>query len=166
MGGESVARIAAALPARRRAIGQHLFDGVRAGRAVETHITDAGDFAQAQLGIFGPQIDDGLAHRWWQGPMVILLLAERRVEEADHALGLEPVRLPTQGSLDRSGLLGTFGGGVPEQHNRTHQFVGALLWPQTLLPHGVPHFRMGTARACWHETPPPHWTSPNGDGPL
>src|SRR5260370_27898744 len=139
MGGESVARIAAALPARRRAIGQLLFDGVRAGRAVETHITDAGDFAQAQLGIFGPQIDDGLAHRWWQGPIVILLLAERRVEEADHALGLEPVRLPTQGSPDRSGLLGPFRGGVPEHHHRTPQFGGAPPWPPPPPPPRLPH---------------------------
>jgi hypothetical protein len=68
-------------------------------------------------------IEDRLANLGWEQPVLLPL---RRRDEAGHPELLKLRHLAEDRALRQSSLRGTFGRGLPEEHDRTNELVGPL----------------------------------------
>jgi hypothetical protein len=166
IGDFGIVRVAPFQDARDWSVSQDLFNGVGTGFPVEADVADGGNLMQAELGIFGLEIDDGLPDGRRQRAMVILLLFECRAEQAGHSCSIEGIRMPPERAFYSSRLFCPFGWCVAEQHNGAHKLVGTLLWSETLLADLAPIFSVHRSCACRHSTPTPHWAVLLGVVPL
>jgi hypothetical protein len=89
-----------------------------AGTAAKLDVDDLGQLADAEIGVLGAQVYDGLPNGWRQGAMLVRLLVRCGAEEADHALLVESVSLAAQGPLIDLHLLGTLSGRIAKKYDR------------------------------------------------
>jgi hypothetical protein len=100
------------------------------GLAIELHIADPGDLVQRESWILGVRIHNGLAHRGWQGALILLRDRGLRSwgQQGSHARLIEQIRFGVQRCLGDAGfhcpLLRTH----PEKDNRAQDLVLDLHW--------------------------------------
>src|SRR5438094_2264555 len=146
-------RKATHLDGRRRARSQHGLDRMMRGPPLKTSIADFCNLTDGHVRHFHAQVNNQLAHIWWQAPRRFLWLFSRPgSEEANHALLIKSVSFTLQAGAWLTCLLCPPNRWIAEKYHRAQQLVSRLLRPERILLNGLPVLGMLSlnALAFWH----------------
>src|ERR1700694_2447063 len=101
---------------------------------MKTSFADLCNFTQGHDRQFNTQVNNQLAHIWWQTPCCLLwLLSRPGGEEADHALFIKSIRFAIQRWAWLACLFCSLNGWISEKYDRSQQLICCLFRPERVL---------------------------------
>src|SRR5438552_2079710 len=94
----------------------------------ELDSTNGGDFTISKVYILSLAIDDQLAHRNWQRPMMVLPLSLCGPKETDDTMRIKGIGGSTQATFGQTGFLRSFCWRDAKQSDGSNPFIQALFW--------------------------------------